>query len=156
MKTFNNLKNTSQLKCNDCDQIFDESLGHCPNCGCPASACQKLEEDSESACWQPYGNSYGDGSFVTTDTGDKYEKTIKIYAKVVWIVSIVLSVASVVGGLVLMLNTHGVGTEEVFLYLLVSLVGIQLFLLLVYVFRAFIMVIHNISINLHEINMKIK
>ena len=148
-----------KLKCNDCDQVFDESMDHCPNCGCPASACQKLEEDSESASWQPYGSSYGDGSFVTTDTGVKYEKTIKIYAKVIWIIAIVIAALMELGIMVNafhMMSGYYRATGYALLSLLLGTAGVGLFLLVVYVVRAFIMVVHNISINVHEINMKIK
>ena len=28
-------------KCSECNQIFDENMKECPNCGCPASECLK-------------------------------------------------------------------------------------------------------------------
>lgn len=148
--------NMGKLKCNDCDQVFDESMDHCPNCGCPASDCQHIVVDDETTDQQPYARDYVEGSFATTDTGVKYEKTIKTYANVIWVLCIVLSVIYGVGVLVLMIQNARYIGGGVLLYLFISLIGIALFLLLVYVFRAFIMVLHNISINVHEINMKIK
>ena len=32
----------AQLKCTECGQIFDGDLADCPNCGCPASECEKM------------------------------------------------------------------------------------------------------------------
>ena len=34
----------AQLKCTECGQIFDGNLADCPNCGCPASECEVVEE----------------------------------------------------------------------------------------------------------------
>lgn len=30
------------LKCTECGQIFNDGLNECPNCGCPASECEKV------------------------------------------------------------------------------------------------------------------
>ena len=34
-----------KLKCIECGQIFNDNLNECPNCGCPASECEKIEEN---------------------------------------------------------------------------------------------------------------
>lgn len=34
----------AQLKCTECGQVFDKTLDACPNCGCPASECEAVEE----------------------------------------------------------------------------------------------------------------
>ena len=34
-------------KCPDCDQLFDDALSACPNCGCPAELCQSAPTQSE-------------------------------------------------------------------------------------------------------------
>ena len=39
----------SKLKCNECGQIFDSNQSICPNCGCPASECEKVEENTTSS-----------------------------------------------------------------------------------------------------------
>lgn len=39
-------KNMTQLKCIECGQIFDGNLEDCPNCGCPASECEPLDNKS--------------------------------------------------------------------------------------------------------------
>ena len=31
-----------KLKCKDCGQGFDGNLNECPNCGCPASECERI------------------------------------------------------------------------------------------------------------------
>lgn len=33
-----------KLKCAECGQIFNENQNVCPNCGCPASECEKIAE----------------------------------------------------------------------------------------------------------------
>jgi len=33
-----------KLKCAECGQIFNDNLNECPNCGCPASECEKIAE----------------------------------------------------------------------------------------------------------------
>ncbi len=33
-----------KLKCSECGHIFEDSLNDCPNCGCPASECEKIVE----------------------------------------------------------------------------------------------------------------
>ncbi|MDD5870002.1 MAG: DUF805 domain-containing protein [Bacteroidales bacterium] len=33
-----------KLKCVECGQIFNENQNECPNCGCPASECEKIAE----------------------------------------------------------------------------------------------------------------
>lgn len=33
-----------KLKCAECGQIFNENQNECPNCGCPASECEKIAE----------------------------------------------------------------------------------------------------------------
>lgn len=33
-----------KLKCTECGQIFNENQNECPNCGCPASECEKIAE----------------------------------------------------------------------------------------------------------------
>lgn len=30
-------------KCSDCDQLFDETLSSCPNCGCPVENCKTID-----------------------------------------------------------------------------------------------------------------
>lgn len=34
------------IKCSECGQIFDGNLEDCPNCGCPASECEPLDNKS--------------------------------------------------------------------------------------------------------------
>lgn len=33
------------LKCTECGQIFNDGLNECPNCACPASECEKMENN---------------------------------------------------------------------------------------------------------------
>ncbi len=161
----------SNLKCADCGQIFNDRLSECPNCGCPVDVNTEHISDSE----QVEGNStqsqqrmeyqqsvnqtsYDDG-FVTTDTGVENERIIKTYAKVIWIVAVVFAALAEVGIIVqaiALISQYSQATA----YAIVSVIGgtivLGLLLLAIYVLRAFIMVVHNMSINIHEINMKIK
>lgn len=36
----------SKFKCIDCGQEFDAKFSFCPNCGCPSSSCQIIEEET--------------------------------------------------------------------------------------------------------------
>ena len=36
----------SKRKCSECGKIFDSKLEACPNCGCPASECEPLDNES--------------------------------------------------------------------------------------------------------------
>lgn len=143
-----------QKKCTECGQILPEGVMYCPNCGCPVEASSEYVnvEQQQTVVSTPLENK----SFPTTDTGDKYENAVKTCADVIWYLGIaaaiiycivttfMLSAGSTYTGAVALLGFFG------------SLIGSAIILGSAYVARAFIMVIHNISINVHEINMKTK
>ena len=51
----------AKLKCTECGQVFDGNLKDCPNCGCPASECEKVSLDETSTS----------SSFFNTDWAHK-------------------------------------------------------------------------------------
>lgn len=164
-----------QLKCTECGQIFSEKLTDCPNCGCPVNgdterimeSTQMEDIDGQSNqntyFQQPYQHPVdqipSDDDFVTTDTGVENENIIKTYAKVIWIVAVVIAAIAELGIIVSaagLMKEYPRSASFAFLSIIMGTVVVGLFLLAVYVIRAFIMVVHNISINVHEINMKVK
>ncbi len=173
----------SKLKCIDCGQEFDAKFSSCPNCGCPSSSCQIIEEETapkeettyqgssaseqryagqQQQSQQPYHQAnpaYGEDVFPTTDTGVENERVIKNYANIIWMVSLALAgLAEVLSIIQVMsiISKYPRAAGMAFLSLIGVTLMLGLFLLAVYLLRAFIMVVHNISINVHEINMKVK
>ena len=102
-------------------------MNSCPNCGAPIVASEREK----------------------TDTGTADEATIRTYANVMWVVCIVLGIIGI--GVFTFFASIG-ESEGASLF---GILGIVLLLLLVYVVRAFIRVLSNISINIHEINKKL-
>ena len=129
----------SQVTCNDCGVTYDSNLPSCPECGCPTS--KNATAPSES-------------STLTTDTGYTNEHLIMKLAEVAYW-SIII--AGVIAIFVLLACAAVFGGASAFLIGL--LVGFPLYLLNFWfarIVRAFFMLYANISVNLHEINMKIK
>ncbi len=136
----------TQFKCTECGQIFDGNLKECPNCGCPASERKSMNNSSDEP------------DFITTDTGYQHEKIIKRYADVIWIISIIFAAVILIVPNLICLTMLFVG--EFSLTGLVIAVGGTLSALLLVIFgilaKAFLYIYANISINIHEINMKTK
>ncbi len=131
----------AKLRCNECGEVFDSNLQECPTCGCPA-------EQSNPVVQEEINEIGAKPDFPTTDTGYNYEKTILSYANTIWIIGIILAIIGFIVSLALMRES---------IYGALRLIGvIALLLSILYVIIAFIRVFVNISINLHEINMKTK
>ena len=131
----------AQVKCTECNQIFDDTLNECPNCGCPSSECKPLRTNTIET------------NGITTDTGYKYEKQLIYYTNFLYgltlVVGALMSVLSVIS-----LSSSGV--SGFFAGLLLGILIFVLFWVIATISRAFLMILPNISINIHEINMKLK
>lgn len=134
----------AQFKCTECGQIFDGNLDECPNCGCPVDECKPSRNFSDEV------------DLVTTDTGYKQEKTIKTYADIIWAFSMVI--AAIIELITVYVSLKEIGS--VFGSPFVTAVGGTLLALSWFAVgilaKAFLYIYANISINIHEINMKTK
>ncbi|MBR3283766.1 MAG: hypothetical protein IKI60_00375 [Alloprevotella sp.] len=130
-------------------QLMPEGVNRCPNCGCPVeNAPAEQKATAQPAQETPEVEQQRTDTvyvFPTTDTGTKYEDTIKTYTDVIWWLNVV-----VVAFLVICTFAYNLMYFPVFVF-----VG-ALYLLILYVMLAFIRVFRNISINLREINLKTK
>ena len=145
----------NKMKCTDCGHVFDSGLEECPNCGCPANICDNYTENV-NASNQDYGIPT---SIKTTDTGYANEKAIKTYANYIFYITIGICMLALIITIFALFTITGdsyLDSGYKLLILLRIIIICAIFIILTYVFRAFICVIHNISINLHEINMKTK
>lgn len=141
-------------KCSECGLMFGEKLTECPNCGCPTDGSvvpshTRTVQNKE----QKVGLSFKSG-VKTTDTEYKHEKTIKEYASflfVSWIIAGVILFFTAV----IMASIDG-GEAGVVIGFLIGFIFFLACLLSAYVTKALLMVYANISINLHEINLKLQ
>lgn len=85
---------------------------------------------------------------ITTDTGYHHEDVLKKYVDIVFYVGL--------GIIALMFITQVYNARGSFEIVLGALVINVLYGLLLYLFRSFVYVFRNISINLHEMNMKMR
>lgn len=134
-----------QLKCPDCGQVFDTGKPNCPTCGCPADACTRFDPNSQKT--EQVANEKR-----TTDTGYVNEKTITTYANIIYWLAVIIGILVWLISVIGMANAFGVNGFAIS-FLLGGII-LMLYILLAYVARAFIRTFANISINLHELNMK--
>lgn len=149
----------AQIKCIDCGQVFDNKLADCPKCGCPASECEIVTEtpvkenvakgDAEDKNKRTVSN-----ETRTTDTGYLNEKALARCADIIFICA---SVGYLLLYIVILLvcgrTIHGVPM------LVVSIIGCiitAIYIVGLLIAKAFVKIYANMSINLHEINMKLK
>ena len=146
-----------QIKCIECGTIFHSTLEECPNCGRPACECKPVpplplpNQDNQNqgifnAAPPPLPNNSNVAPLnpgnTTTDTGYKYERTLESLAEPIFAILIIFAILCILGGIV---------TMSIALIIAAPFIILDAFLT-----RALIMVIHNISINIHEINLKIR
>lgn len=160
----------AQIKCIECGQIFDDKLEDCPKCGCPASEKEVLNDTpvSENEILKPSqtnehvakgnteykSNRITSNETSTTDTGYLNEKAVAGYADFIFICASIGCILLYIVILVVFGNTTNAKTT-----MAVGLVGfiiMAIYIVLFYIAKAFIKIYANISINLHEINMKLK
>ena len=134
----------SLIKCRECGQFFNETLNECPNCGFPASECE------------PINSLNHESDFITTDTGYQQEETIKRYADVIWGISIALAVLISIVTIILFLRGIYVNFSISLVAAVVGALNALFLLAFGILVKAILYIYANISINIHEINMKIK
>lgn len=121
----------AQIKCEECGQMFSENEASCPNCACP-----------------------NDKKICTTNTGYEYETTVKDYADIGFLI------ANIAGILVYFLTLALVVTQMhgimVFLVAFIGLILLGAYIYCGYILKAYLRIYANMSINLHEINMKLR
>lgn len=134
----------AQLKCTECGHVFEGNLKECPNCGCPAGESKPSRSFSDEV------------DFGTTDTGYEQEKTIKTYADIIWWGAMVI--AAIIELITVFISLREIGS--VFGSPFMTAVGGTLlalcWLAIGILVKAFLYIYANISINIHEINMKTK
>lgn len=140
----------SKRICPECGCPITDETTKCPECGFVLEA-QKEEQEEVSATSASEQPQQAEETvirvvFPTTDTGTSSENTIKNYGDFLWWLNVFFSIFVIIACIGMAGDTHGQSLLGIFVIIIL--------LLWVYVIRAFIRVIHNISINLHEINMK--
>lgn len=148
----------AQVKCTECGQLFnDDTLNACPNCGCPASECVTIHNETnvDSSEKTSEAEVTARKDLQTTDTGYEYEKVIQRYATFLFWFIIVINVLGWFVSVIIFSNS-GYTRDMVSSMFLLGLLLIPLAILVAYIVRAFLMIYANMSINLHELNMKLK
>ena len=152
-------------KCIDCGHTFADNLEACPSCGCPADLCPVIvqpmtnaQHQQQNYAQQPTGPQ--NCSYKTTDTGTSSERIIKKLGDVIWWILVIGAGLNALIKLIAMGIAIDHMSDNEVVYALTTILSVVietvLFVMAAYVIRAFFRVIHNISINLHEINMKTK
>ncbi len=130
------------IKCKECGQMVSDKASECPNCGCSI----KVDDTTKSSkCKFDMEGS----AFSTTNTGRSNEEIIKSLGEGIWIWTLILCLFGILG-----FAFWGIIETEA--KALLGILGLILLILWARIIRAFLLVLHNISINLHEINMKLK
>jgi len=142
----------SKRICPECGCPITDDTTKCPECGFVLEAQKEEQEEvsAASASEQPQQaeETVSRVVFPTTDTGTSSENTIKNYGDFLGGVNLFFGIIGIIACFALIESTHGQSLLGIFVIIIL--------LLWVYVIRAFIRVVHNISINLHEINMKLR
>ena len=149
--------------------MISDKAEHCPNCGTPANG-----GGSAQTAYSNVGQSnadYSNAGYVTTsDTGYKSETTLKrigdIAFIVFWIIGAYLALMVIIAGIGMLsllsspspygFYRSGPSVGSVILVILFGLVMAVWPILCAYAARSMAYTISNMSINLHEINMKTK
>jgi len=160
----------AMIKCSECGQMVSDQARICGNCGAPVvvqrDADQTIMEaipvqepqprpQPQAAPQQPqyrpqpqYQTQVNQG-FQTTDTGYSHERAIKIYANICFWIYTVFVVLAAIGGVVVTAKQ-----DNIVIGIAGALILAPILIMLAYVFKAMLVVYSNISINLHELNMK--
>ena len=139
----------ASVKCVECGQEFDYELDECPNCGCPYVDSRRTMGANEKGKRNKVGGGY---DILTTDTGSSNEKAIKTFADIVFGIAIVEGILIYLGAIGWVVYMDSSSTIWV---VIGGALVLTIYILYVYLITAFLRVYANISINLHEINMKI-
>ena len=146
------------IKCGECGHDVSDSAAFCPSCGCPP----KLKETKVSVEEKNVNVENGTQNncccfrddMLTTDTEYEHEEVIQKYAAFVYWFTIVVCSLFFVFSVFTYINS-GDSVAAVIL-LLVAAILTPIVIFYARVARAYAAVYANMSINLHEINMKLQ
>lgn len=151
------------IQCSECGNMVSDNATACNKCGAPIVRVSTSDNGPVVSAipapnqqpMQPRQQmpaSYQQPAFITTDTGYSHEKAIKTYANICFWIFVVL----VVLGDIALLATIGELQHDVppAIVLIGVIVITPILIMLAYVSKAFLVTYANISINLHELNMK--
>ena len=132
------------VMCSECGNWFSNSDSNCPKCGFSSKVDVKNNDVDNRV----------ENETQITDTGYKYEKVIKGCADFLfWSLTIGSFLLYIIWFIVIISN-DATGASGFVLFS--GIIGVALCVIVAYIIRAFLMVYSNISINLHEINMKLQ
>ena len=133
----------TQIKCEECGQMFSENEASCPNCDCPND--KEIRSNAENHLAK---------EVATAGNGCEYEKAVKNYAHIAFIVTVVggflLYMLILVEAIVL------IGDVWAFLIAFWGAIFLIACIYWSYIIKALLMIYVNMSANLHEINKKLQ
>ena len=143
-----------QFRCTECGQMFSLKLKDCPECGCPASECEVVDvETSPMDAMPDIDKEEQRNDMGMSDMGYENEKTVIRFANIIFIFTII-------GGVWLFISLLAadvtVRDSVSFATFIVGALGASAIILAGYTLRAFYRIFASMSINLHEINKKLK
>ena len=134
------------LKCPKCGEFFEENLESCPSCGWSESSSSPKVTMGEKV------------NVAITDTGTKDEEELKDSAQTSWKESknLVMFLVVMLAVIIYILYKEKTDFCSSFVIVLFGVFAVNLMIWISSITKSVLTVIANISINLHEINMKIK
>lgn len=144
------------LKCPKCGEFYEENLENCPSCGWSESSSSPKVTMGEKM------------NVATTDTGTKHESILKKVGEIFWYISITAAGTFALYAINKFIDVNkGVSFPKNSTQLFWDIDSIIKLLIFIFVISGGLLLvgrliqelcstIANISINLHEINMKIK
>ena len=143
-----------QFRCTECGQMFSLKLEDCPECGCPASECEVVDvETSPMDAMPDIDKEEQRNDMGMSDMGYENEKTVIRFANIIFIFTIIVGVSVFISTLVSAAAVIGGISFATFIGGALGASGI---ILVGYTLRAFYRIFASMSINLHEINKKLK
>ena len=176
----------AQCKCTECGQLFDKRLAVCPKCGKPVNKCDFTDiegSDKTPITEHTTGENtkkknlknevnettttaknkekeiatpkHEENGIITTDTGYANEKAVAKYADFIFICTTLACIALYIASIYIV-NELGKDSSTTGKVAFWGVIITAIWIILLYIAKAFIKIYANISINLHELNMKSK